>query len=212
MNPERESDEGPIVAQGLARRRRWNTRFQRSIRLNQQLCLSGSGDVSIVVFPEKPRQAIRPVQSTVRTRPASAGPVCGIQARCSLPPMAVRDRTRSIGRIGTCGPRLFCSLSPSIGRRAGARRRSRRRRSNPRPGNPVAVISTSMGDITVELFKDRAPVSVENFLRYVERGFLPGHDLPPRGEEVRGPGRRLHARDGRESRRTSRSRTKRRTA
>jgi len=44
----------------------------------------------------------------------------------------------------------------------------------PAPGNPVAVISTSMGDITVELFKDRAPVSVENFLRYAAEGFYPG--------------------------------------
>jgi peptidyl-prolyl cis-trans isomerase B (cyclophilin B) len=31
-----------------------------------------------------------------------------------------------------------------------------------------------MGDITVELFKDRAPVSVENFLRYAAEGFYPG--------------------------------------
>ncbi len=36
---------------------------------------------------------------------------------------------------------------------------------SPAPGNPVAVISTSLGDITVELFKDKAPVSVENFLQ-----------------------------------------------
>jgi cyclophilin family peptidyl-prolyl cis-trans isomerase len=44
----------------------------------------------------------------------------------------------------------------------------------PAPGNPVAVISTSMGDITVELFKDRAPVSVENFLQYASAGFYNG--------------------------------------
>ena len=44
----------------------------------------------------------------------------------------------------------------------------------PAPGNPVVVISTTMGDITVELFKDRAPVSVENFLSYVADGFYPG--------------------------------------
>ena len=31
-----------------------------------------------------------------------------------------------------------------------------------------------MGDITVELFKDRAPVSVENFLQYVSEGFYAG--------------------------------------
>jgi cyclophilin family peptidyl-prolyl cis-trans isomerase len=44
----------------------------------------------------------------------------------------------------------------------------------PAPGNPVAVIATSMGDITVELFKDRAPVSVENFLNYATSGFYEG--------------------------------------
>ena len=45
---------------------------------------------------------------------------------------------------------------------------------SPAPGNPVAVISTSLGDITVELFKDRAPVSVENFLGYAAQGFYSG--------------------------------------
>jgi cyclophilin family peptidyl-prolyl cis-trans isomerase len=41
----------------------------------------------------------------------------------------------------------------------------------PAPGNPVVVVSTSLGDITLELFKDQAPVSVENFLQYVTEGF-----------------------------------------
>ena len=44
----------------------------------------------------------------------------------------------------------------------------------PAPGNPVAVISTSLGDITVELFRDKAPVSVANFLQYVDDGFYAG--------------------------------------
>jgi cyclophilin family peptidyl-prolyl cis-trans isomerase len=44
----------------------------------------------------------------------------------------------------------------------------------PAPGNPVAVISTSKGDITVELFKDKAPVSVDNFLQYAREGFYAG--------------------------------------
>jgi cyclophilin family peptidyl-prolyl cis-trans isomerase len=44
----------------------------------------------------------------------------------------------------------------------------------PAPGNPVAVISTSLGDITVELYRDKAPASVENFLRYVAEGFYEG--------------------------------------
>lgn len=44
----------------------------------------------------------------------------------------------------------------------------------PAPGNPIAVISTTLGDITVELFKDKAPVSTENFLRYAADGFYAG--------------------------------------
>lgn len=44
----------------------------------------------------------------------------------------------------------------------------------PAPGNPVVVIETSAGTITAELYKDRAPVSVENFLRYVREGHYSG--------------------------------------
>lgn len=44
----------------------------------------------------------------------------------------------------------------------------------PAPGNPVVVIETSAGTITAELFKDRAPVSVENFLRYARDGHYAG--------------------------------------
>lgn len=44
----------------------------------------------------------------------------------------------------------------------------------PAPGNPVVVVATSAGDITLELFKDRAPVSVENFLQYAAEGFYAG--------------------------------------
>ncbi len=37
--------------------------------------------------------------------------------------------------------------------------------------NPHVLIKTSKGSITVELFPDRAPKTVENFLRYVDNGF-----------------------------------------
>jgi len=40
--------------------------------------------------------------------------------------------------------------------------------------NPVVVIETSVGNITLELFQDRAPKSVENFLQYVKDGFFTG--------------------------------------
>ena len=46
--------------------------------------------------------------------------------------------------------------------------------ATPAPGNPTVLISTSLGDITVELYSDRAPVSVQNFLQYVNDGFYPG--------------------------------------
>ena len=41
-------------------------------------------------------------------------------------------------------------------------------------GNPVVVLQTEMGDITVELYEDKAPISVANFLQYVDDGFYDG--------------------------------------
>lgn len=40
--------------------------------------------------------------------------------------------------------------------------------------NPKAVIHTSLGDITLELFAEAAPVSVENFVSYAQDGFYDG--------------------------------------
>jgi cyclophilin family peptidyl-prolyl cis-trans isomerase len=37
--------------------------------------------------------------------------------------------------------------------------------------NPVVALDTNYGTITVELFKDKAPISAENFLSYVREGF-----------------------------------------
>lgn len=41
-------------------------------------------------------------------------------------------------------------------------------------GNPGAIIHTSMGDIQLELYRDKAPVSVENFINYANSGFYDG--------------------------------------
>ena len=60
----------------------------------------------------------------------------------------------------------------------------------PAPGNPVVVVATSLGDITLELFKDRAPVSVQNFLQYAADGFYEGtifHRVKP-GYVIQGGG------------------------
>ena len=40
--------------------------------------------------------------------------------------------------------------------------------------NPTVSLSTSKGDLTVELFAQQAPVTVQNFLQYVDDGFFDG--------------------------------------
>ncbi len=40
--------------------------------------------------------------------------------------------------------------------------------------NPQVVLETSMGTITIELFKEKAPITVKNFLGYVKDGFYDG--------------------------------------
>ena len=40
--------------------------------------------------------------------------------------------------------------------------------------NPRVLIETTDGDITIELFADKSPVTVENFLRYVDEGHYDG--------------------------------------
>jgi len=37
--------------------------------------------------------------------------------------------------------------------------------------NPNVLIETTSGDILIELFPDKAPITVENFLTYVKEGF-----------------------------------------
>jgi peptidyl-prolyl cis-trans isomerase A (cyclophilin A) len=40
--------------------------------------------------------------------------------------------------------------------------------------NPQVLLETSMGSITIELFKEKAPITVRNFLGYVKEGFYDG--------------------------------------
>jgi cyclophilin family peptidyl-prolyl cis-trans isomerase len=44
----------------------------------------------------------------------------------------------------------------------------------PEQQNPQVLLETSMGNIKVELFKDKAPITVNNFLTYVKEGFYDG--------------------------------------
>lgn len=40
--------------------------------------------------------------------------------------------------------------------------------------NPVVLMETSMGAIKIQLFRDKSPISVRNFLSYVKDGFYDG--------------------------------------
>ena len=40
--------------------------------------------------------------------------------------------------------------------------------------NPTVVIKTSKGEIEAALFRDKAPITVDNFMKYVEAGFYTG--------------------------------------
>lgn len=40
--------------------------------------------------------------------------------------------------------------------------------------NPVVTINTTIGDISIELFTKEAPISVKNFLTYVDSGYYNG--------------------------------------
>ncbi len=43
-----------------------------------------------------------------------------------------------------------------------------------KPARPLVVMQTNLGDMVIELFPDKAPKSVENFLAYVDDGFYNG--------------------------------------
>ena len=66
--------------------------------------------------------------------------------------------------------------------------------------NPTATLRTTLGDIRIELFRDRAPKTVENFTSLVKKGFysgvlihrvIPGFMIQtgdPKGDGTGGPG------------------------
>lgn len=40
--------------------------------------------------------------------------------------------------------------------------------------NPVAILETGMGTVKIELFKDKTPVTVDNFVKLAKQGFYDG--------------------------------------
>jgi cyclophilin family peptidyl-prolyl cis-trans isomerase len=66
--------------------------------------------------------------------------------------------------------------------------------------NPTATLRTTLGDIRIELYRDRAPKTVDNFVSLVRKGFyngvtfhrvIPGFMIQggdPKGDGTGGPG------------------------
>ena len=46
--------------------------------------------------------------------------------------------------------------------------------SPPQPGDTIAILHTSMGDITIRLFPEEAPVAYENFVTHARNGYYDG--------------------------------------
>ena len=70
-------------------------------------------------------------------------------------------------------------------------------------GNPMVLISTSKGDIKVELYPEKAPETVKNFLAYVNAGYYDGtifHRVI-RGFMIQGGGLTADMKDKREGQR-----------
>ena len=53
----------------------------------------------------------------------------------------------------------------------------------------VATMSTNHGDITIELFDEDAPKTVENFKKLADDGFYDGLIVPPHHQGLHDPGR-----------------------
>lgn len=64
---------------------------------------------------------------------------------------------------------LILGLCLMVGLILGAGQSARAERSH-----PLVKLETSMGDITLELYPDKAPATVANFLEYVKAGFYNG--------------------------------------
>jgi hypothetical protein len=47
-------------------------------------------------------------------------------------------------------------------------------KDKPERNTSLVVLSTTLGDITIQLYPDKAPMSVTNFLTYVDSGFYNG--------------------------------------
>ncbi len=68
---------------------------------------------------------------------------------------------------------FFVSLSVAVAKAAGGEM-DHPDSQNQQTETPMVVFETSHGQLTLELFPEEAPITVENFLQYVDDGFYDG--------------------------------------
>ena len=78
--------------------------------------------------------------------------------------MNMRNMTNLLPRLLSCLLAATLSISMSVAQA----------QSDDPVENPRVLMKTTDGDITIELFADKSPITVENFLRYVDDGHYDG--------------------------------------
>ena len=78
--------------------------------------------------------------------------------------MNMRNMTNLLSRLLSCLLAAILSLSMSVAQA----------QSDDPAENPRVLMKTTDGDITIELFADKSPITVENFLQYVDDGHYDG--------------------------------------
>ena len=68
----------------------------------------------------------------------------------------------------------FCTLLMAVALMTGCSRKASEEQKDMDIGQKKVKLETSMGDIVVELNEEAAPITVKNFLRYVQEGFFDG--------------------------------------
>jgi cyclophilin family peptidyl-prolyl cis-trans isomerase len=91
--------------------------------------------------------------------PATGGQVCGLEATCY-------EGDQHSNSEGAMRKGAFWTIAIITMLVAGLARAEGK--------NPMLLMSTSMGDIKIELYEDKAPVTVKNFLGYVNDKFYDG--------------------------------------
>ena len=72
-------------------------------------------------------------------------------------------------RMINCAAAMFCALAVGLAFAADGTGNGKQKEMN-----PMLTIKTNFGDVKVELFEKEAPITVKNFLDYVDSGFYKG--------------------------------------